>query len=201
MSDNPGKPYSESCDQNREPILAVIGPLLQDARSLLEIGSGTGQHAVYFARALPHLVWHTSDCLEYHPGIRLWLEEAALANTRPPLQLDVARSDWPELEVDAVFSANTAHIMHWHEVAAMFAGVGRLLPTGGRFLLYGPFNYHGRFTSDSNARFDQWLKARDPGMGVRDFEALSQLAEEAGLQLRQDFEMPANNRILYWQRV
>ncbi|MCW8907609.1 MAG: class I SAM-dependent methyltransferase [Sedimenticola sp.] len=200
MSDIPSKPYSESCDQNREPILHVIGPLLQDARSLLEIGSGTGQHAVYFAAALPHLVWHTSDCAEYHPGIRLWLEAEALANTRPPLQLDVARSEWPELEVDAVFSANTAHIMHWHEVEAMFAGVGRLLQPGGRFLLYGPFNYHGRFTSDSNVRFDQWLKARDPGMGVRDIEELSQLAEEAGLRLQEDFEMPANNRILYWQR-
>lgn len=201
MSGRPDKPYSESCDQNREPILSVIAPLLRDARQVLEIGSGTGQHAVHFAAALPHLVWHTSDCAEYHPGIRLWLEEAALPNTRPPLLLDVARSAWPALEVDAVFSANTAHIMHWHEVEAMFAGVGQLLGDGGHFMLYGPFNYNGRFSSESNARFDRWLKARDPAMGVRDFETLSELAERVGLQLLEDFEMPVNNRILCWQRV
>ncbi|WP_435684285.1 DUF938 domain-containing protein [Sedimenticola selenatireducens] len=194
------KPYSESCDQNRDPILSVIQPLFAELTRVLEIGSGTGQHAVYFAAAMPHLTWHTSDCLEYHDGIRLWLEEAALPNVRPPLQLDVARSVWPSLDVEAVFSANTAHIMHWPEVEAMFAGVGGLLPAGGLFALYGPFNYQGRFTSDSNARFDGWLKQRDPAMGVRDFEALDRLANAAGMALMQDFEMPANNRILCWRR-
>lgn len=194
------KPYAESCDQNRDPILSVIQPLFAELTRVLEIGSGTGQHAVYFAAAMPHLTWHTSDCLEYHDGIRLWLEEAALPNVRPPLQLDVARSVWPALDVEAVFSANTAHIMHWPEVEAMFAGVGGLLPAGGLFALYGPFNYQGRFTSDSNARFDGWLKQRDPAMGVRDFEALDRLANTAGMALMQDFEMPANNRILCWRR-
>lgn len=194
------KPYSESCEQNREPILSVIQPLFADLNQILEIGSGTGQHAVYFAARMPHLIWHTSDCAEHHAGIRLWLEEAALPNVRGPLHLDVARCSWPVLDVDGVFSANTAHIMHWPEVEAMFAGVGDLLPAGGRFALYGPFNYHGRFTSDSNARFDSWLKQRDPAMGVRDFEALDALARQAGLQLMNDFEMPANNRILCWQR-
>jgi cyclopropane fatty-acyl-phospholipid synthase-like methyltransferase len=194
------KPYAESCDQNREPILSVIRPLFDDRQRVLEIGSGTGQHAVYFAAALPHLTWYTSDCAEYHDGIRLWLEEAALPNVRDPLPLDVARSEWPALEVDAVFSANTAHIMHWPEVQAMFAGVGRLLQAGGLFVLYGPFNYQGRFTSDSNARFDGWLKGRDPGMGVRDFEALERLAVAAGMALQDDFPMPANNRILCWRR-
>nr|WP_260292024.1 class I SAM-dependent methyltransferase [Sedimenticola hydrogenitrophicus] len=194
------KPYAESCDQNREPILSVIRPLFDDRQRVLEIGSGTGQHAVYFAAALPHLTWYTSDCAEYHAGIRLWLEEAALPNVRAPLPLDVARSEWPALDVDAVFSANTAHIMHWPEVEAMFAGVGRLLQTGGLFVLYGPFNYQGRFTSDSNARFDGWLKGRDPGMGVRDFEALERLAVAAGMALLNDYPMPANNRILCWRR-
>ncbi len=194
------KPYSESCEQNREPILSVIQPLFADLNQILEIGSGTGQHAVYFAARMPHLIWHTSDCAEYHAGIRLWLEEAALPNVRDPLHLDVARCSWPALDVDGVFSANTAHIMHWPEVEAMFAGVGDLLPAGGLFVLYGPFNYQGRFTSDSNARFDSWLKQRDPAMGVRDFEALDALASQAGLQLMNDFEMPANNRILCWQR-
>jgi len=193
------KPYSESCDQNREPILRVIQPLLADRRGVLEIGSGTGQHAVFFARQMPHLIWHTSDRVENHPGIRLWLDQASLPNLRTPLPLDVARDPWPEIGVDAVFSANTAHIMGWPDVQAMFRGVGRVLPTGGLFLLYGPFNYAGAYTSDSNARFDQWLKGRDPDSGIRDFEALDQQAREAGMRLHDDFEMPANNRILCWR--
>jgi cyclopropane fatty-acyl-phospholipid synthase-like methyltransferase len=193
------KPYSESCDQNREPILSVIQPHFEQSSAVLEIGSGTGQHAVYFAAKMPHLTWYTSDCQEYHAGIQLWLDEAALPNVRPPLLLDVSL-EWPSLAVDAVFSANTAHIMHWSDVEAMMAGVGQLLPSGGHFALYGPFNYNGRFSSASNARFDGWLKARDPGMGVRDFEAVNHLAEKAGLTLLQDYEMPVNNRILCWQR-
>ena len=194
------KPYSESCDQNRDPILRVIRPLLENARSVLEIGSGTGQHAVYFGAHLPHLVWQPSDCAEYLPGIRLWLEEAALANVAPVLQLDVTDT-WPALTVDAIFSANTAHIMHWRMVEAMVKGAGHALCSNGRFILYGPFNYHGQYTSDSNARFDAWLKARDPESGVRDFEKIDTLARAAGMNLSGDFAMPANNRILVWQRT
>ena len=192
------KPYAESCDENRGPILSVIQPLLRDCRSVLEIGSGTGQHAVYFAERMPHLVWHTSDCTEYHAGIGLWLDEAGLDNLRAPIALDVSRSEWPDRSFDAVFSANTAHIMHWPDVEAMFSGVGSVLEPGGRFLLYGPFNYNKRYTSESNARFDAWLKSRDPGSGLRDFEALDALARGAGMRLEQDYEMPVNNRILYW---
>ena len=194
------KPYSESCDQNREPILGVIRGLLNDCTRVLEIGSGTGQHAVYFAEQMPHLVWQTSDCLEYHAGIKLWLQESNLANTRPPIELDVSRSAWPERRFDAVFSANTAHIMHWPDVVAMFSGVGSLLPSGGRFLLYGPFNYNNRFTSESNAGFDAWLKSRDPDSGIRNFEDLDRLAGLAGMRLQHDYEMPVNNRILYWEK-
>jgi cyclopropane fatty-acyl-phospholipid synthase-like methyltransferase len=194
------KPYAESCDQNREPILSVIQPLLQDCASVLEIGSGTGQHAVYFAERMPGLVWQTSDCIEYHAGIKLWLAEAALPNVRPPIELDVARSEWPDQTFDAVFSANTTHIMHWPDVEAMFSGVGRVLTAGGRFLLYGPFNYGNNYTSESNAGFDALLKSRDPESGLRDFEALDTLARHAGLQLQHDFEMPVNNRILYWEK-
>ena len=194
------KPYSESCDENREPILSVIAPLLQDCSSVLEIGSGTGQHAVYFAEKLPHLIWHTSDCIEYHGGINSWLDEAGLENTRAPVELNVSTSRWPRQQFDAVFSANTAHIMHWPDVVAMFAGVGSILPAGGRFLLYGPFNYNNRYTSTSNARFDDWLKSRDPRSGIRNFEDLDRLSREAGMQLREDFSMPVNNRILYWEK-
>jgi cyclopropane fatty-acyl-phospholipid synthase-like methyltransferase len=194
------KPYAEACDRNKAPILAVIKLLFEDCTSVLEIGSGTGQHAVYFAEKLPHLVWHTSDVKENHADIRAWLQDAKLSNLQGPLSLDVMQAEWPPVKVDAVFSANTAHIMHWEAVEKFFAGVGKLLPEGGKFVLYGPFNYQNQYTSDSNANFDLWLKARDPHSGIRNFEDLDNLAKSAGLMFRQDYEMPANNRILYWQK-
>jgi SAM-dependent methyltransferase len=194
------KPYSEACAQNRDAILEVIGPLLTDARVVLEIGSGTGQHAVYFGRAMPHLIWQTSDLEHNHEGIRLWLEEAALDNLRPPLSLDVMRRDWPSLEADAVFTANTFHIMPWEAVAATMAGVGRLLRSGGRFLVYGPFAYGNRHTSESNTRFDASLRRAHPSMGVRNFEDLDALAIEAGMSLEHDYPMPVNNRVLVWRK-
>ncbi len=194
------KPYSESCDQNRDAILQVIQPLFKDRKNVLEIGSGTGQHAIYFAQKMPQLIWHTSDKEENHQGILAWIEETALDNVRAPISLDVSRNKWPNREIDAVFSANTAHIMSWPEVEALIAGVGAQLANNGLFVLYGPFNYGGKFTSDSNARFDQWLKDRDPQSGVRDFEALDRLALTAGMTLENDFEMPANNRILCWRK-
>jgi len=192
------KPFSESCVQNRAPILQVIKALLAHNSNLLEVGSGTGQHAVYFAQELPHLTWHTSDVASNHPGIQLWLNEAQLANTRPPIELDVMHNEWPEVTIDAIFSANTVHIMGWPEVEHFFQGAGNLLPQGGVLLLYGPFNYNDQYTSHSNAQFDQWLKQRDPRSGIRDFEAVSRLAKAASLELHEDFEMPANNRILSW---
>lgn len=194
------KPYSESCDQNWRPIFAVIQPILQNSKRLLEIGSGTGQHAVYFAPELPNLVWQTSDCREYLPGIKLWLAECEADNILPPLELDV-QGDWPIEKYDAIFSANTLHIMHMPEVEAFFKGVGERLEQGGQLLVYGPFNYNGQYTSQSNAQFDIWLKQRDPLSGIRHFEEVCQLASETGLQLIEDFAMPANNRILYWQKT
>lgn len=193
------KPFSEACAQNRAPILEVLGPCLRPARTVLEIGSGTGQHAVYLAAEMPQLIWQTSDRRENHAGIHLWLEDSALDNVRPPLDLDV-RGEWPRSHFDAVFSANTAHIMAMPEVEAMFHGVSRVLNVGGLFALYGPFNYGGRYTSESNERFDQWLKARDPNSGIRDFEALDLLASGLGLVLVSDHTMPVNNRILLWRR-
>jgi len=195
------KPYAESCEQNRGPILRVIRPVLENCSSVLEIGSGTGQHAVYFAAQMPHLVWHPSDCAQYLPGIDLWIDDAGIDNVARPFELDVSCSTWPDLEFDAVFSANTAHIMHWRDVEAMFAGVGERLNAGGCFLLYGPFNYDGAFTSASNEYFDRWLKSRDPGSGVRDFGELDRLAQQAGMCLASDFMMPENNRILYWRKA
>lgn len=194
------KAYSAACDRNREPILSVIQDLFSQCRSVLEIGSGTGQHAVYFARHMPHLVWYTSDRRTNHADISQWLAEAGLVNIKPPLDLDVLQPKWPELEIDAVFSANTAHIMHWQAVEAFFSGVGMLLPPNGLFALYGPFNYHGKYTSQSNADFDIWLQQRDPGSAIRNFEDLDRLANASGMILQEDFSLPANNRVLCWKK-
>ncbi|MBI1195485.1 MAG: DUF938 domain-containing protein [Gammaproteobacteria bacterium] len=192
------KPNAESCERNRDPILTVIEPLLADRRAVLEVGAGTGQHAVYFAERMPHLIWYASDRAQNHEGIRSWLGDAGLKNVAGPFDLDVRQERWPNVEVDAVFSANTAHIMHWDDVTAFFAGVGRILESGGIFLLYGPFSFAGRHINESNARFDLRLKDKDPLMGVRDFDDLNRLAEAAALEFVHDYAMPANNRILLW---
>jgi cyclopropane fatty-acyl-phospholipid synthase-like methyltransferase len=195
------KPFSESCVQNREPILAVLREAFADRNTVLEVGSGTGQHAVYFGAALPHLRWQTADVPIHHPGIRLWLDEAALPNVLPPIALDVNQTAWRSGRYDAVFSANTLHIMSWPEVELFFAGIGEVLAPGGVLAIYGPFNYRGAFTSESNARFDAWLKSRDPASGIRDFEAIEALARAQGLTLLQDIAMPANNRTVVWQKL
>lgn len=198
MSD---KPFAESCVQNRDPILGALRPRLTNCRHLLEIGSGTGQHAVYLAPELPHLIWQTSDQVENHPAIAVWLTEAGLPNTGLPLALDVLQDAWPETRFDAVFSANTVHIMSAAAVESTFRGVGRVLASGGLFLLYGPFNYDGAFTSVSNRDFDAWLRQRDPAMGIRDLSWLRELADAAGLCLEEDLEMPVNNRMLVWRKT
>jgi SAM-dependent methyltransferase len=187
------KPFSEASERNRAPILAVLKRVFKDRTRVLEIGSGTGQHATYFAPELPHLVWQASDVAENLPDIREWVSDP------PPIELDVEQ-EWPKLEADAVFSANTCHIMSWPQVQRLFSGVGGLLPLGGVFALYGPFNYGGKHTSESNARFDAMLRARDPASGLRDFEAIDALARRAGLVLLEDNEMPANNRLLVFQK-
>jgi cyclopropane fatty-acyl-phospholipid synthase-like methyltransferase len=186
------RPFSEASERNRAAILAVLKRVFRDRKRVLEIGSGTGQHAAYFAPELPHLIWLASDVAENLSGIREWVSEP------PPLELDVEK-DWPALSADAVFSANTCHIMSWPQVERMFSGVGQLLPAGGVFALYGPFNYHGKHTSESNARFDAMLRSRDPASGLRDFEAVNALAEPSGLRLAEDNAMPANNRLLVWR--
>lgn len=194
------KPFSQACENNKEPVLQVLERYFVQAGNVLEIGSGTGQHAVWFARHLPHLVWQTSDLPENHPGIRQWLNEARLPNLKSPVELDVSSNAWPVDQVDYVFSANTAHIMPWPAVIKMFAGVGKRLVSGGVFGLYGPFNYQGAFTSDSNAAFDRCLREKASHRGIRDFEAIQQQAGENGLLLLEDVAMPANNRLLVWRK-
>jgi cyclopropane fatty-acyl-phospholipid synthase-like methyltransferase len=193
------KQFSEACEENKQPILAVLVKQFSCSRTVLEIGSGTGQHAVFFARQLPHITWQPSDLPASHASINAWRAEAQLPNLLAPLTLDVVADQWPQESYDAVFSANTTHIMSWPVVQIMFRGIGKLLQTGGVFCLYGPFNYNRRYTSASNARFDEWLKQRDPASGLRDLEDLDRLAGENGLTLAHDYEMPVNNRLLVWR--
>lgn len=193
------KPFAPSCERNQEPILDVLQRHLGDTRRVIEVGSGTGQHAVHFAAAMPWLSWQSSDRADNLPGIALWLDDAALANTPRALELDVD-GPWPDARFDAVFTANSLHIMGWPQVEAFFAGVGQVLDQHGLLVVYGPFNYGGEFTSDSNRAFEQWLKDRDPASGIRDFEAVDALARRIGLVLLEDNAMPANNRCLVWRR-
>lgn len=193
------KPDAPACARNREPILAVLREHFADRRSLLEIGSGTGQHAIFFAAALPHLTWQTSERPENLAGIQAWLNDAALPNTPAPLLLDVNQV-WPSGRFDAVFGANILHIMRWDEVERMFAHLPEIMTADAKLIVYGAFNYSGRFISESNAAFDASLKQRSSHQGIRDFEAVNALAARAGLRLAEDRAMPSNNRCLVWHR-
>jgi Protein of unknown function (DUF938) len=211
------KPHSPSCERNKEPILAVLRTHFAERCHVLEIGSGTGQHAVHFATALPWLTWQCSDAEESLAGIRMWLDEAALPNTPAPFALQAVAEPVPHFALsppraredagvgaasgyDAVFSANTLHIMGWPEVQALFAVLPTVLAVDATVAVYGPFNYSGDYTSESNRQFDAWLKARDMRSGIRDFEAVHALAEGIGLRMIADEAMPANNRMLIWRR-
>ncbi|WEN15928.1 DUF938 domain-containing protein [Rhodanobacter sp. AS-Z3] len=193
------KPHSPACERNRDPILQVLREQFADRRHVLEIGSGTGEHAVHFATALPQLTWQASDRSENLPGIRSWLDEAGLPNTPAPLEFDVGGS-WPRGPFDAVFSANTLHIMGWNEVQQLFARLPTILASDATVTIYGPFNIDGRYSSPSNAEFDQALRERGAHMAIRDAEAVDTLANSAGLRLFADIAMPANNRCRVWRR-
>jgi len=192
------KPSSEACERNKGPILEVLNRVFEHAGKVLEIGSGTGQHAAYFATALPHLQWQPSDRAENIPIIEQWCADAACDNLLPPLSFDIHDLEWPAEDADAVFSANTAHIMDWPTASLMVRRVAEKLPTGGVFALYGPFNYGGLFTSESNAEFDAHLRSQNPAQGIRNFEDVNAIAKDGGLMLFEDNSMPANNRLLVW---
>jgi cyclopropane fatty-acyl-phospholipid synthase-like methyltransferase len=193
------KPFSPSSERNQDAILVVLREQFAACTHVLEIGSGTGQHAVHFALAMPQLVWQTSDVAAHLGGIRLWLAEAHLPNTPEPLSFDINAAP-PDGNFDAIFSANTLHIMGWPEVQRLFALLPGLMRPHALLTVYGPFNYGGQFTSASNAAFDASLRADQPQRGIRDFEAVDALAQAAGLALMEDRAMPANNRCITWQR-
>ncbi len=191
-------PFSQACENNKASILAVLQHAFADCTKVLEIGSGTGQHAVHFAENLPHLNWQASDQAVYLPDLTERLRRAALPNLPLPLQLDVTEDALPAQQFDALFTANTLHIMPWPVVRQLFVRLNALCAAKATLCIYGPFNYNGRFTSDSNQVFDASLKSRDAAMGIRDIEAVLALAQQQGFTLKQDIAMPANNRLLWF---
>jgi SAM-dependent methyltransferase len=191
---------SEAAERNKGPILEVLRRAFANTHRVLEIGSGTGQHAIFFATHLPHLIWEPSDTGEYLATLCERLDLESLANLHPPIELDVRNHPWPVAASDGIFTANTLHIMSWSSVRDFFRGVGDALSVPGVLCVYGPFRYGGQFTSESNAAFHDYLRARDPASGIRDFEAVDELAREQGLQLTADHAMPANNQLLVWTR-
>ena len=192
--------FSQACENNKAPILAVLQQAFANCRNVLEVGSGTCQHAVHFAAGLPHLNWQASDQALYLPDLTERLRCAALPNLPLPLQLDIRDASPAVKGYDAVFSANTLHIMPWPLVQQLFACLSDFCTVDATLCIYGPFNYNGRYTSDSNQVFDQALKSRDPAMGIRDIEAVISLAATAGFSLLYDHAMPANNRLLHFLR-
>jgi SAM-dependent methyltransferase len=193
-------PFSAACERNKDPILEVLRARFAGRTQVLEIGSGTGQHAVYFARELGHLTWHPTEQLAYLADLTERVKLEGPRNLRPPMLLDVRQAVWPVRGVDALFTANTLHIMSWTEVMALFNGIGTVLAPAGVLCIYGPFRYSGRYTSDSNREFDQMLQERDPQSGLRDIEAVRPLADQYGLHLDADFDLPANNRLLVFTK-
>jgi len=194
-------PFSEACERNKGPILEVLRDTLAHSSTVLEIGGGTGQHAVHFAQHLPHLTWQPADRAEWLEALTARVAAAQLGNLRPPIELEVGAFAWPAGTFDAVFTANTLHIMSWLQVVQLFDGVGRVLARDrGVLAIYGPFRYGGAYTSESNAAFDASLREHDAASGIRDFEAVDALAQAQGLRLIADHGMPANNQLLHWMR-
>lgn len=194
------RPKAPAAERNRQPIMDVLADELNGRERVLEIGSGTGQHAVFFARNMPGLFWQTSDLPQNHAGIIEWIKHAGCSNVGAPLDLDVESPQTGDSRYDAVFSANTAHIMNERAVECMFRIAGEVLRPGGAFFLYGPFRIDGRFTSESNKEFDRSLRARDASMGIRELGVLDGYGRQADLQRVRIYGMPANNLIVVWRK-
>ncbi len=199
------KPFSQACINNRDAILDHLERLIpvtnpKQAIPILELGSGTGQHAVYFSHYLSHVEWQTSDLADNHQGIQCWLDDAQQTNCLPPIDLDITQAQWRIVKkYHAVFLANLSHTCSWEAVVLLFEHVSQALKNDSLLIIYGPFNYAGAFTSESNERFDQFLKASNPKQGIREYEKVVKLASESNLVLEEDQPMPANNRLLVFR--
>lgn len=193
-------PYSPAAERNRRPILAVLRRHLGPGCRVLEVGAGTGQHARYFAAELADVHWQATDAGKNLAVLAAGLEAPGAPAMPAPVALDVARDDWPAGPFDAVYTANTAHIMSWPEVCAMLAGAARVLGPDGLLLIYGPFSRGGEHTSESNRRFDEQLRGRDAAMGIRAVEDVDREAATHGFAREAEYAMPANNLLLVWRR-
>lgn len=192
--------YSPSSDRNKDAIAEQLKRVLTDCQNVIEIGSGSGQHVMHFARELPHITWQPSDLSDYFDALALNLTLLP-DNILVPQKLDLSQTYWlADVRFDAMFSANCLHIMAWQHVVDFFVRASNQLSCGGLLCVYGPFRYNGAFTSASNANFQQWLTLRDPESGIRDFEAVNQQAANNGFTLLEDVVMPANNQLLIWQK-
>lgn len=196
-------PFAPSCENNKDPILSVLRRHLLPApngtlRTVLEIAGGTGQHAMYFAQNMPHLHWQSTDVPDNVDSLNLRITAAQLNNLPFAKALDVTQDEWGFDPVDYIFTANSLHIMPWQAAQDFIRQAGGLLKPDGKLCVYGPFKYQSEFTTPSNAQFDLWLKSRNPASGVRDFEALAELASDVGLHFIEDNAMPANNQLLVW---
>jgi SAM-dependent methyltransferase len=199
------KPFAPSAERNREPLRDVLKKVLTGSGLLLEIGSGTGQHAAYLAQDFPAYQWQPTDLPEKLDTIDAWAADSDAENILPAIALDLAadpsKEDWPVQQCDALVCINTIHIVAWPLVVNLFRGASRALKPGGVMFVYGPFEYSDRPLEPSNAEFDEWLKLRDPNSGIRKFEDVNELAEQGGLRLEEDLAMPANNRSIWWRKV
>ncbi|MGB1091793.1 MAG: DUF938 domain-containing protein [Oceanobacter sp.] len=194
-------PVSPACLRNQQPIAEVLARELPEHSVVLEVGSGTGQHAAFMTSWMPNLTWQPSEIASRLAEINAWRLRTGSENFLPPLVLDVAQDLWPVKQVDAVFSANVIHYISWAKVRSMLEGIGRVTRVGGLVFFYGPYNYEGRFTSEGNAALDAWLKADiDPEAGIKDFDQILLAARREKLRLVKDIEMPANNRILMFKK-
>ena len=193
-------PFSQAAENNKAPIAEILTDVFSDVKHVLEIGSCTGQHAVHMGRAFPDIIWQPSDIAPMIDGLGARIEKDAPDNVRPPISIDVMDGEWPFEKADAVYAANVVHIISKPHIEALFAGIGRTLTSGGILVLYGPFKYGGNYTSESNARFDLWLKNRDSKSGIRQFEYIDGLARSHQLRLQDDFQMPANNQLIVWRK-
>jgi len=197
---SPQKPFAPAADKNKVAICAALQREIKAGDQVLEIGSGTGQHITWFATHIPNATWQPSDLAHNLSGIDAWITESNCSNIHPPVELDVEHTPWPVQKADVCYSANTLHIMNWHAIEALFKHASVLLGNGGKLCIYGPFRISGEHVSESNAQFDEQLRARNQESGVRDLNDLDCLAAQLDFDPPKSIRLPANNFLVVWEK-